>query len=71
MSPSDADNARPMTFPSVHHDPDGDMLEVLLSNEAYKGRDVGKGITLYHARSSGAVVGFCISPLTGHLFAQR
>lgn len=49
--------------PSAHYDPDGDCLEFLVSDEAFRGERLDKWVTVYRGRSTGRIVGSMIKSI--------
>jgi hypothetical protein len=54
--------SRPVPFPQVTYDPDGDCIEFLLSNESYYAQRLDGLTTIYRSQETSEIVG---SLLTG------
>lgn len=56
--------------PRAYYNSDGDIIEFLVSNEAYYARRIDGWVTVYHAESNDELVGGLIKSVRGHLLKK-
>lgn len=62
--------AEPNDLPQVRYEPDGDMIEVILTGEMYVGEVVGPHLVIHRGRETGAVVGVTIERTHRMMFGR-
>jgi hypothetical protein len=58
-------NSAPWSGPKVFFNPDGDCIELLLSNESYRARRLDALVTVYENRENGELVGALVKGVRG------
>ncbi len=60
-------DSKPWTGPRAFFNPDGDCIELLLSNESYRARRLDSLVTVYENRENGALVGALVKGVRGFI----